>query len=51
MAGVLRSTATRGTAQHNRGIKRKRSITHIPHPCRLFSPSFIVTIELKLDTL
>src|ERR1700735_842743 len=34
MAGVLRSTTTRGTAQHNRGIKRKRSITHIPHPCR-----------------
>src|ERR1700685_2553213 len=30
MAGVLRSTTTRGTAKHNRGIKSKRSITQFP---------------------
>jgi hypothetical protein len=40
MAGVLRSTTTRGTAQHNRGIKRKRSITQIAPPCRVFLPRF-----------
>jgi hypothetical protein len=47
MAGVLRSTTTRGTAQHNRGIKRKPSITQIPAACRLFLPSFIIGTELK----
>jgi hypothetical protein len=36
MAGVLRSTTSRGTAQHNRGIKRKRSITQNSAACRYY---------------
>jgi hypothetical protein len=49
MAGVLRSTTTRGTAQHNRGIKRKRSITQIPAPApSIFAPFAVRTSDMLL---